>query len=288
MRVNRDDLRSMLFHTWKGKKEKVVTETEDAAVLSAVRAGYNVIIDDTNLNPKTVVKFKHMAECLGAKFEIKYFDTPVSVCVYRDSFRTGRSHVGRAVIENMALKYGKLPAIIPDKKVVIFDIDGTLADCMHRKTWLNTCKACHETEEFHTDPAHACEGFIPGGKQHKIFYSETCNDSPIWTVIEWARATYSASYENLIVSGRPTNMAGDATVTWLCKYEVPYRHLFMRAANDFRDDTIIKQEILDKILTWIPKEQILFVVDDRKRVCDMWRNNGLKVYPVPQDGIGDF
>src|SRR5277367_2585988 len=61
MRVNRDDIRSMLFARWKGRKEQVVTSIETAAIKSAVLEGYDIIIDDTNLNPSTQQKWKNLA-----------------------------------------------------------------------------------------------------------------------------------------------------------------------------------------------------------------------------------
>lgn len=281
MRVNRDDIRAMLFSRWKGKKEQVVTDCQKAAVRSAVCAGYSVVIDDTNLNPGTQAGWKTLADELGVVLVQESFDTPVSECVARDFLRSGRARVGRAVIENMALRYGRLPKVPDGMPVVIFDVDGTLADCLHRKTYLNVCKTCNETEEFHRDEAiNNCEVFIPGKKNHKIFYAKTSDDTPIDIVIRWAQSTHANGYYNLVVSGRPTDLAGNSTEAWLNNHKVPYQHLFMRAGGDFRDDTIIKKEILDRILNWIPKEQLLFAVDDRPRVVRMWKENGIKCYDV--------
>jgi len=281
MRVSRDDIRNMLFQRWKGRKEQIVTDTEKAAVQSAVTNGYNIIIDDTNLNPSTQQAWKDLANKLGVPLLEENFTTPVDECIVRDSLRTGRSHVGRPIIENMALKYARLPPIPADQKVVIFDVDGTIADCSARKQYLNLCKSCGETEEFHKEPAeNTCEEFIPGKKDHKIFYEKVSEDLPIWPVINWLRSCHAAGYVVLIVSGRPTDVAGDGTTGWLEVNGVPYRHIFMRAAGDFRDDRIVKQEILDKILNWITKDQILFTVDDRPRVIRMWKENGLRCFDV--------
>ncbi len=45
----------------------------------------------------------------------------------------------------------------------------------------------------------------------------------------------------------------------------------LRRDEDFRSDTIIKREILQDI----DKSKILFVVEDRNRVVNMWRAEGL-------------
>lgn len=281
MRVNRDDIRAMLFARWKGRKEQVVTNIETEAIRSAVLEGYDIIIDDTNLNPSTQQKWKTLANELGVVLHTEDFKTPVAECVSRDFMRSGSARVGRAVIENMALRYGRLEPLPTDKKVVIWDVDGTMADCLHRKTYLNVCKNCNETEEFHQAPAvNECLEFVPGKKNHKIFYAKVNLDAPIQTVIDWNRSCHEAGYYNIVVSGRPTDLAGNATEAWLNMYGVKYNHMFMRAAGDFTDDTRVKQEILDRILQWIPKEQIAFTVDDRPRVVRMWKQNGIICYDV--------
>ena len=283
MRVNRDDIRNMLFKRWKGRKEQVVTAIEKAAVRAAVSNGFDIIIDDTNLNPSTIASWKTLANELGVLVDEIRFETSLEECIQRDALREGRAHVGRAVIENMALRYNLIPKVPSDKKIVIFDMDGTLADCMHRKIYLNVCKNCNETEEFHKEPSvNDCPGFISGKKNHKMFYSLVPQDTLIMPVWNWIRNCYyqNPPYEVLIVSGRPTDLAGDATVEWLRFYGVPYDHIFMRAAGDFRDDAIIKQEILDKILEWVPKEQILFTVDDRPKIVRMWQQNDITCYNV--------
>ena len=56
----------------------------------------------------------------------------------------------------------------------------------------------------------------------------------------------------------------------------------MRQDGDFRRDDIVKQEILDK---YIDKDRVLFVLDDRDQVVDMWRRNGLTCFQVAE---GDF
>lgn len=268
MRVNRDDIRNMLFNHWKGKKEQVVTEIETAAVRAAVSQGYDIIIDDTNLHPATRTKWKTLADQLGVVLVEEVFNTSLNECIDRDFLRSGKTHVGRAVIENMALSYGLIPKLEPEQNVVIFDVDGTLADSSPR--------------------VHYVQPIEGEKKNHKAFLSEVGNDLPRQTIVDWLNACYDAGDICLIVSGRTLGIAGDSTEAWLHRVGAKFHHLFMRAANDFRDDTEVKQDILDKLLKWIDKSQILFAVDDRKRICDMWRKNGITVYCVAEDGIGDF
>jgi len=259
MRVNRDDIRNMLFSRWKGRKEAVVTNIEVQSIRSAIQHGYDVVIDDTNLNSGTRAKWQALANELEVALVEKSFDTPIETCVARDVQRTGRAHVGRGIIENMALTHGLIPKLDPEQKVVIFDMDGTMADQTVRRQYI---------EGEHKD--------------YELYYSyvNILGDTPIQTIIDWCNACYEAGLIVLVVSGRPADRASDATVDWLYMCRVNYHRLFMRPSGDFRDDDIIKQEILDKILKWIPKEQILFAVDDRPRIIRMWKKNGIKCYDV--------
>ena len=53
----------------------------------------------------------------------------------------------------------------------------------------------------------------------------------------------------------------------------------MRKDGDFRADYIVKQEIYDM---HIKGKNVLFVMDDRQQVVDMWRRNGLKCFQVAE------
>lgn len=50
-------------------------------------------------------------------------------------------------------------------------------------------------------------------------------------------------------------------------------NLFMRPEKDYRPDTVIKREIYENHIK--DKYDVLFVIDDRKCVVDMWRGIGL-------------
>ena len=47
----------------------------------------------------------------------------------------------------------------------------------------------------------------------------------------------------------------------------------MRYRTNYESDEILKLRMIDNGL----KERIQWIVDDRQRVVDMWRENGLKV-----------
>ncbi len=113
LRVNRDDFRFMLSDSWdySKKAEDIVTGLETDAAIYAINAGYNVIIDATNLSrdPKErwnfLTKLFHSAK---VSIELKVFDTPYEECVKRNAKRVGKERVPDHIMENMYAKFCKL------------------------------------------------------------------------------------------------------------------------------------------------------------------------------------
>lgn len=93
---------------------------------------------------------------------------------------------------------------------------------------------------------------------------------------------FSGDHEIIIVSGRVDELKKD-TEEWLKKFDVPYHQIHMRPRNDHRSDTIVKKEIFNKKIK--DNFEIAFVLDDRQKVVDMWRGEGLTVL---QCAPGDF
>ena len=130
---------------------------------------------------------------------------------------------------------------------IIVDIDGTIADNMHRQSALDS------------EP-----------KDWDAFFMDCHLDAPIEPVLEVVRAL---SENNLIfiVTGRSEKYR-ELTRLWLIKHKVPYAELYMRAEGDYRPDHEIKEEILFEIRkNYSPT----LAIDDRQSVVDMWRRNGL-------------
>lgn len=76
----------------------------------------------------------------------------------------------------------------------------------------------------------------------------------------------------------------EETKRWLAKHKVPYTGLHMRKAGDIRKDSIVKREMFDEHIAG--EYNVLFVLDDRNQVVDMWRKElGLTCLQV---NYGDF
>ena len=102
-------------------------------------------------------------------------------------------------------------------------------------------------------------------------------------MIEYVNDREVTKVEIVIFSGRDGSCRIE-TEDWLGKYEVKYDQLHMREAGDNRKDSIVKRELFDTHIKG--KYNVLYVVDDRNQVVDMWRNElGLTCFQVAE---GDF
>jgi hypothetical protein len=152
------------------------------------------------------------------------------------------------------------------KDVIVCDLDGTLANCEHRvhhvqKTDGNGLKRKPDWDAFYA-----------GVKD------DTVNDAVIH-VLDKFMFYETAIYSIIFCTGRPERCRAD-TEAWIKDMCHIYGFtLLMRKDGDFRADHVVKQEILDK---YIDKDRVLFVLDDRQQVVDMWRRNGLTCFQVAE------
>jgi predicted kinase len=272
VRVNRDDLRRMLhgrrlFTQW---AEGQVTAAQRAAVEALLRAGTDVIVDDTNLRARTVRDWAELAARYGATFEVHDFtDVPVEECVRRDAGRPEEERVGADAIQRMRDRYlagRKLPLPVPQvapgspgrvytappdaPKIVVVDIDGTVA--------LMTDRGPYD-------------------------WSRVGEDQPNPAVIAAVRAMHAAGHGIVFVSGRD-EVCRPQTESWLAaQVGVPYERLHMRPRGDHRKDSVVKREIFDREIRH--RWHVVGVFDDRQQVVRMWRSLGLTVFQVAE---GDF
>lgn len=89
VRINQDDIRLMLGKYWVPSREKLVQEIQFDAIIEALNRGFDVVIDNTNLNKKVLDQFNRLIKTFE-NYEIEYkdfFDTPLSVCIERDKNR---------------------------------------------------------------------------------------------------------------------------------------------------------------------------------------------------------
>ena len=132
---------------------------------------------------------------------------------------------------------------------VIFDLDGTLCDISHRLHHIRGDK-----------------------KDWNAFFSECVYDSPKPEILAIFDGLVSCGHHVEIWSGRSESVR-DQTVRWLDQHGIANHLRFMRPVDDFRSDVDLKRQ-------WLLQERErgnfpTLVFDDRQRLVDMWRAEGL-------------
>ena len=166
-------------------------------------------------------------------------------------------------------------------KIVIFDLDGTLANIDTRRNM----------------------SLKPNGKLDWDIFADPSSilnwDVPNVPVIKMAQLFKADGFRIVIFSGR-NDRSFHATRDWLKIHNVPFDLLVMRP-DKFKDDSwpvadgnpatfdmrfmpdeILKKKMLD---TFVDINDVFLVVDDRDKVVKMWRDLGLNTFQVAP---GDF
>lgn len=140
----------------------------------------------------------------------------------------------------------------------VFDLDGTLANLTHRRPYV--------------------EGEM---KDWRGFFAACAHDAPIPPVIELLLRLWNTKTVRVeIWSGRSDEVRAE-TEAWLAANGISSSLLTrMRKAGDHKPDDVLKREFLADSDA---RPDIIF--DDRKRVVDMWRAEGLTCFQVAE---GDF
>lgn len=178
--------------------------------------------------------------------------------------------------------------------MIIFDLDGTLADCEHRRHYVERpedyCGLCYDflmDKSLDKDFDKQCLcGRYPGKwkTDWKAFYEACDLDMPIEPVIEMLLCLYSNDHDIQIWSGRCESVRVKTT-EWLQKH-IPIWNdelvLKMRPIGDYTPDDQLKERWLDEAIA--NGETIEMVFDDRPKVVRMWRRRGIFVFDVNQTG----
>ena len=133
--------------------------------------------------------------------------------------------------------------------IIVFDLDGTLADCRHRR--------------YHVEN---------NPKNWKRFFDEMVMDPIVPSLAQLLYSLQNPSNRILICTGRPEAYRR-VTEEWLHSFNVCHFKMYMRKDNDYRADNIIKKELLDAMTAEGHRPDLS--IDDRESVVSMWRENGI-------------
>lgn len=267
--VSRDSIRESTGVYWVPEREGYISQVEEMQIRTAITSGLNVIIDATNLNPKTIAKWEALAAETQAEIEYKKFTISYKEALARDEARgkNGGRAVGKETIRRFFKNY--FPEMLTDMcdsrpikmenvtktPIVLCDIDGTVA--------LRNNRSPYDLSKVSED------SFDPRMRRLLI--------------------TLGFSFRIIFLSGREgTEQCRRDTEEWLTDNFKRHDNglgweLIMRKKGDRRNDAVIKEEIYDNEIS--PNYDVVCVFDDRDRVVKMWRDKGILCNQVY---YGDF
>ena len=261
--VNRDSLREGRGEYWIPSQEDYISDLEEFSVRAAIKRGYNVIIDATNLNPKTIDKWNKIANETNSSIEFKEFYISFKEALERDKNR--ERSVGEQVLKRFYKQYYYDRYLKEDVKLdnryikqqdktlpkcIVCDLDGTL--CLN-------------------------------GGRNPYDLTRVLADKPNYPLVDLLRIL-SGSVDIIFFSGREgTEQCRQDTAKWLNdNVGIPYQ-LYMRKEKDYRGDEIIKEELFKENIE--NNYYCIGVFDDRNKVVNKWRELGLLCCQVYE---GDF
>ena len=264
VRLNYDDLRNMMGTYWVPSREHILKSIENAFLLEAMLKGYDIIIDNMNLNPKTVAKYegliKEWNNAQSNKYEMEkiLFDTPVDECIRRDSLRnnpigevvikrtwnTYRNYIIGESIKKMKAKEMKQDPNLPH--CILVDMDATL--------FLNT-----SGRPFYGD---------------ELEPTDILKDEPIPATVTLVKAYQAIGNLVIGLSGREDKPQIRACTLKQCEnVGINLDALILRPLGSRKRGDASKKELFEQNIQG--KYFVDFVLDDSTKVVQMYRDLGL-------------
>ena len=188
----------------------------------------------------------------------------------------------------------------------IFDLDGTLADLKHRRHFVQFQNGSpvlvNGTPAIYRGPNPSIEGdyfvefpfngsgfwsYDPNDIEFKpdwdAFHAACVDDTPINAIIDVLACVRHNESDVWIWSGRMSTVSAE-TFRWLQDHHIRFDQLKMRPAGDYTPDDQLKESWLHA-MSPEDRARLVMVFDDRDRVVNMWRHNGVVCAQVAP---GDF
>jgi len=110
VRWNNDDFRTLMGKYWVPSRETIVKNIRERFMFEAMSGNYDIIVDDMNLNPKTIKWYEAIVNSWNnnpnnSQYELEFHlcNTPLEVCIERDSKR--ENPIGAKVITETYNRY---------------------------------------------------------------------------------------------------------------------------------------------------------------------------------------
>ena len=280
VRINNDDIRNMLGVYWVTSREALVSKIKKGIAIDAMIQGYDIVVDNMNLNPKEVKFWQDLINTHNSyvndpqairpsdtlnqyeyEIEFKDFFIPLEECIRRDAMRP--NPIGEKVIRETWKRYkhfiqtteverhvDKMRRYTGKPKCIVIDMDSTMCFNVTKRPWFGE---------------GADEGMI--------------NDVPNTGVCEMIRQLQDY-YDIVVATGRDTSQE-EVTRQWLAKQGINPDEFYFRTNGDFRKGVVVKKEQIEKILETY---DIVSIFEDCEPIVQMYREMGLTVLQ-PNKGL---
>jgi predicted kinase len=268
VRINNDDIRNMLGKYWVTSRENLVSSIKKNMAEEAINRGYNIVVDNMNLNAKEILFWKDMVKMAnmdpdGYQYEIEFKDffIPLEECIRRDAMRS--NPIGEKVIRETWKRYkhfiqtteveryvDNLRKYTGKPKCIVIDMDSTMCFNTTKRPWFGD---------------GAAEGMI--------------NDVPNTGMCDMIRKLQE-DFVIVVATGRDTTQEA-VTKEWLAKQGINVDEFYFRTNKDYRKGVVVKKEQIEAILE---KYDIVAIFDDCEPIVDMYREMGLTVLQ-PNKGL---
>jgi predicted kinase len=279
IRINNDDIRNMLGPYWVPSREDIVSSAKRNFALNGMLLGYDIVVDNMNLNSKEVKFWTDVVNTNNGMFndpkavkpdvvqweyesEFKDFFTPLEECIRRDAARP--NPIGEKVIRDTWRRYKHFIQTTEVEKYVnnlrawdigkptcvVVDMDSTLCFNTNKRPW------------FGEGAAEGMKYDIPNGGVCDVIFE------------------LQKSYPIILATGRDTSQEA-VTKQWLLDHEINVSEFYFRTEGDYRKGVEVKREQIEKILE---KYNVLVIFDDCEPIVQMYRDMGLTVLQ-PNKGL---
>ena len=268
VRINNDDIRNMLGKYWVTSRENLVSSIKKNMAEEAINRGYDIVVDNMNLNPKEILFWKDMIKMAnmdpdGYQYEIEFKDffIPLEECIRRDAMRP--NPIGEKVIRETWKRYkhfiqttevekyvDNLRKYTGKPKCIVIDMDSTMCFNTTKRPWFGD---------------GAAEGMI--------------NDVPNTGMCDMIRKLQE-DFTIVVATGRDTTQEA-VTKEWLAKQGINADEFYFRTNKDYRKGVVVKKEQIEAILE---KYDIVAIFDDCEPIVNMYREMGLTVLQ-PNKGL---
>lgn len=262
VRINNDDIRNMLGNYWVTSREKLVKNLYVNFLVFAMNLNYDIVIDNMNLNPKTIKEIENMvllrnksSDC-KYKIEFKDFWTPVKECIRRDSLRP--NPIGAKVIKETFNRYRSFIAQEKVKALKQLQQDSNLPKAIICDMDATICLNAIGRPFYGPDAIEQMK-----------------DDEPIQEVINLVLAyLYYNNASLIILTGREdTGDCRKVTEQWLKDHSVNPDLVIMRTEGDHSTAIECKKKLYEQHIK--DKFNVVLAFEDDSECVKMWRELGI-------------